>query len=238
MIRVGCCGFQKARAAYYQRLSLVEVQQTFYRPPRVETARRWRQEAPACFVFTVKAWQLITHPSTSPTYRRTGLNIPSDQRERYGGFRPSQEVAQAWERTREVALALRAPVVVFQCPAQFTPVPENVANLRRFLGSTERSGLAFAWEPRGEWPDEAVAALCHEMDLIHCVDPFMRRPVTVGVAYFRLHGVGGYRYRYTDADLEQLLDWCRGFETAYVLFNNASMWEDALRFQERAVGGP
>ncbi len=235
MIRVGCCGFPKGRAACFQHFPLVEVQQTFYKPPRPETARRWREEAPSDFVFTLKAWQLITHPPTSPTYRRSGVSIPADQRDRYGGFRPTPEVLAAWERTREIALALQAPIVVFQCPASFTPTPENVAAMRGFFGAIDRAGLRFAWEPRGPWPDDLIAALCRDLDLIHCVDPFVRPPVTRGVAYFRLHGIGGYGYRFTDADLEQVLEWCRPFEMACVLFNNISMWEDGLRMKAKAT---
>ena len=231
MIHVGCCGFPRARGTYYQHFSLVEVQKTFYKPPRVETAHRWREEAPEGFTFTMKAWQLITHSPTSPTYRKAGLKVPPDQRGRYGGFRPTPEVFEAWERTREIAEALGARIVLFQCPARFTPTPEHIADLRAFFERVDRGGLIFAWEPRGEWPDETIAGLCRDLDLIHCVDPFVRPPVTGGTAYFRLHGIGGYRYRYTDADLRQVLAWCRPLETAYVLFNNVAMWEDGLRFQ-------
>jgi uncharacterized protein YecE (DUF72 family) len=37
-IRVGCCGFPMAHAVYYRHFSVVEVQQTFYQPPRIATA--------------------------------------------------------------------------------------------------------------------------------------------------------------------------------------------------------
>lgn len=181
--------------------------------------------------------------------RKAGLAVPLEERDRYGGFRPTPEVIEAWERTRAVALTLEAPIVVFQCPASFTPTLEHIAHLRTFFERVERAGLLFAWEPRGNWPEETVAALCRDLDLIHCVDPFARRPAwagagpgagaspaPTGVAYFRLHGIGGYRYRYTDADLDRLLEWCCLFETAYVLFNNVSMWDDALHFRERTGG--
>jgi uncharacterized protein YecE (DUF72 family) len=52
------------------------------------------------------------------------------------------------------------------------------------------------------------------------------------VAYFRLHGMDGYYHHYTDDELQQLKTWCEPFEVAYVLFNNVSMWDDALRFRE------
>jgi uncharacterized protein YecE (DUF72 family) len=66
-LKVGCCGFPRGRKEYFRQFRLVEVQQTFYKMPDLETAIKWRQEAPTDFEFTLKAWQLITHPPTSPT---------------------------------------------------------------------------------------------------------------------------------------------------------------------------
>jgi len=233
MLHIGCCGFPKARRQYYQHLSLVEVQQTFYKLPRLTTAQAWRADAPPEFEFTLKASQIITHPASSPTYRQAGLKI--EHPERCGFFRRTDEVHEAWARTRVIAEALRAPLVVFQCPASFTPSAEHIANLRAFFGSVERGGLRFAWEPRGEWPAETVAALCRDLDLVHVVDPFRRTSVTRGLAYWRLHGVSGYRYRYTETDLARLFDMCRGYDQVYCLFNNVSMWDDALRLTEFEV---
>lgn len=229
-VRVGCCGFPTARETYFATFRLVEVQQTFYQPPRLATAERWRSQAPPDFTYCLKAWQLITHPATSPTYRRLREPLPADARERVGFFRPTPEVLAAWERTREIAHILQAPIIVFQCPASFRPTPGHVANLRRFMEAVDRGSFRFAWEPRGPWPSDLVRALCQDLDLIHCVDPFQGLPVTSGTAYFRLHGIGGYRYRYTTSDLRRLLAWCRDYERAHVLFNNVSMWEDALAF--------
>lgn len=72
-VKVGRCGFPMAKAEHYRRFPVVEIQQTFYNLPRVQTAEKWRREALALrsrskqadFEFTMKAWQLITHePST------------------------------------------------------------------------------------------------------------------------------------------------------------------------------
>jgi len=229
-MKVGCCGFARARAEYFAHLALVEVQQTFYKPPQVETAQRWRAEAPSDFEFTLKAWQLITHEPGSPTYRKAQIEV--EEPNRYGAFRPTAEVFAAWERTREIAAALGAKIVVFQCPASFRPTEEHKANMRAFFGSIQRGGLILAWEPRGPWGDDEVRELCVELGLVHCVDPFQRQPVRGEPAYFRLHGIGGYRYRYTNEDLATLLEWCRPYGETYCLFNNVSMWDDALRFKE------
>jgi uncharacterized protein YecE (DUF72 family) len=55
-----------------------------------------------------------------------------------------------------------------------------------------------------------IKAICTEFHLLHAIDPFTRQPVTSGRRYFRLHGIGGYRYRYSNADLDRLAEWCRG----------------------------
>lgn len=55
---------------YFKQFKLVEVQQTFYKLPKLETALKWRGTAPSDFEFTLKASQLITHPAASLTYRR------------------------------------------------------------------------------------------------------------------------------------------------------------------------
>ncbi len=236
---LGCCGFPRRKAEYFRHFGAVELQSTFYRLPQERTAARWREEAPQGFVFTLKAWQAITHPPSSPTYRRARWTPPPEEREAYGFFRPTRQVFAAWEATRRIAVLLEAPVVVFQCPPSFRPTPENVANLRAFFTQVERGNLTFVWEPRGEWPRDLVARLCRELDLVHGVDPLEQPPTTSGTAYFRLHGRArgrgryAYRHQYTDEELDALLRCCQGFTQVYVFFNNAFMWEDALRFQTR-----
>lgn len=227
--RVGCCGFGMAQAAYYRLFDIVEVQQTFYQPPRPETLARWRAQAPPGFVFTLKAWQLITHPPSSPTYRRLKLNIAADRRHLYGAFQPTAEVRSAWETTLRCAQALGARLVLFQSPPSFTPQGNNIEYLRGFFTRVrpEVGDIRLAWEPRG-WPVELAQGLCDELGLARVVDPFRDAP-PAGLRYFRLHGVGGYGHVYTDAELETLRGLCRG-ET-WCLFNNRAMVADAQRFQ-------
>lgn len=230
-IRIGCCGFALAHQAYFRAFPVVEVQQTFYQPPRPQTLVRWRAQAPEHFEFTLKAWQLITHEPTSPTYRRLRTPIPDSRANRYGSFRPTREVMEAWQVTQQYARMLRARIVVFQCPASFTPTAEHVRNLRAFFRAARQDAgdLVFGWEPRGAWPRELIARLCQELRLLYVVDPFQNPPLPGRLRYFRLHGCGGYRYRYTASDLRALRAWCQG--TTYCLFNNLSMASDARRFQ-------
>ncbi|MDZ7262837.1 MAG: DUF72 domain-containing protein [candidate division KSB1 bacterium] len=231
-INIGCCGYSESKRKYFEEFQLVEIQQTFYQLPRLELARKWRKEAPEDFEFTLKAWQLITHEPSSPTYRRLQEKIPEPAKARYGSFKPTREVLKAWERTEEIARALAARIIVFQCPSSFQPTIENKANLRRFFETIDREHYLFAWEPRGKWSPEEVKTLCSELDLIHCVDPFKNEATYGPIYYFRLHGRTGYKYRYTEEDFAELLKMCAGEKEVYCLFNNVYMLEDARRFKE------
>lgn len=238
---VGCCGFPVRRALYAQRLAGVELQQTFYQPPAPATARRWREEAPAGFTFCLKAWQLVTHPATSPTYRRLRAPLPPTEAAGCGYLRPSDAVRRGWEATVVVAREVGARCILLQTPASFGPGAEHVANLRAMVPELRRAGFPLAWEPRGAWEPALVAALCAELGLIPAGDPLgpFAPALTGPVRYWRLHGRTGFRYRHTDADLEELralLERGTAPETVYCFFNNRWMWEDALRFARLLAG--
>ncbi|MBC7327342.1 DUF72 domain-containing protein [bacterium] len=232
MIKVGCCGWAKSQKEYFQHFSIIELQQTFYKLPELKTAKNWREKAPLEFEFTLKASQLITHPPTSPTYKKGGIVIPKDKMDRYGFFRPTEEVFQAFEQTAEIAKVLSSKIIVFQCPASFKPTEENKENLRIFFKTIRRNDFIMVWEPRGDWNEGEIKNLCQELNLSHCVDPFKNKSVYGEILYLRLHGIGGYSYKYTD---EQLLTLARLVASerkpVYVMFNNTNMFEDALRFK-------
>ncbi len=235
---VGCCGFPTSLTRYARIFPVVEVQQTFYQLPLPRTLEKWRSQVPEGFEFTLKAWQLITHEASSPTYRRLREKLSEKQRREAGAFRLNATVMAAWQRTLECAQILGSRVILFQCPARFTPAAENKANLRALFrelgrGTSRRcadEALTYVWEPRGAWKPEEIRELCEELELVRGVDPFQQEPTTRHLGYFRLHGRTGYSYRYTDADLEQLLRMARSRAPCYVLFNNISMLEDAKSF--------
>lgn len=241
---VGCCGWPEGKPKYFARFPVVELQTTFYEPPSVALARKWRDLAPPDFQFCLKAWQLITHTPASPTYRRLKSQIGASEHDLFGSFRPTEQVRLAWERTADIARALRARVVVFQCPASFRCERENIKNFTTFFERLEREDFRLAWEPRGDWPDETVQKLSSEFDLLHCVDPFQRESVYGHPVYWRLHGRKRYSYRYSESDLSQLKSMAsahiqqhRG--PVYVLFNNVWMKDDAARFQAQfSARGP
>lgn len=217
-------------AAYVRRFALVEVQHTFYEPPADALLRRWRADVPPGFEFTIKAWQLVTHESSSPTYRRLKQPLPQEHRGHVGAFRSTPPVLRAWERTLECARLLRATAVLLQCPKSFRPTEPNVARLRTFLGRVERPDARLLWEPRGEWPTTLLRELCEELRLVHVVDPMQTETVTPTQTYYRLHGTTGMRHVHTDRELRHLRELVADRSRPYVLFNNLPRVGDAERF--------
>jgi uncharacterized protein YecE (DUF72 family) len=86
----------------------------------------------------------------------------------------------------------------------FTPTDKHKRNLKQFFKRISRGDHLFAWEPRGDWKPDELRSLCEELNLIHCVDPFKDAATHGEIRYYQLHGITGYQYRFTDADLEKL----------------------------------
>lgn len=241
MIKVGCCGFPTGKYRYFKTFKLVETQETFYKLPKPKTAERWREIAPEEFEFTVKCWQAVTHPPTSPTWRRSGLVVDGRSFDKYGLLKPTKENFDAWSGTKEICRILDAKICLIQCPPGFNYTDEHVGNMRKFLRTIDRGELQIAWEPRGDWKQHSgeIGKLCRELNLIHVVDMLRHEPAAIGdVAYTRLHGLNpreyDYKYRYTDKDLRNLTEKIVSIQKLvvdrfYVLFNNTSMAEDAER---------
>ena len=239
MLRIGCCGFPLGLSRYAREFPVGEVQRTFYRLPKRETVLRWRENVPEDFLFTVKAWQGITHPAKSPTYRRAGLTLREDVLKQLGHFQPTEPVFEGWKAIRETAAVLRAPIVLLQAPPSFRETAGHEENLRGVLSGIDREGIRIALELRSPWERKRLAAVCSEFDLIHCVDPFGEEPVTGPPFYLRLHGAPPgkrrYAYQYTTGDLEWLRGRIAGWAAerdVYCLFNNFSMAKDAMAFRD------
>src|SRR6185503_3906684 len=76
-VRIGCSGWQYRhwRGVFYpaglavsqwlsyyaERFDTVEINNTFYRLPSVETFTEWKDRVPSDFVYSVKASRFLTH---------------------------------------------------------------------------------------------------------------------------------------------------------------------------------
>jgi len=225
MIKVGCCGYPVARLKYRKVFHIVELNSTFYEYPQPSTVKKWREEAPEDFDFTVKAHQDISHKC------RLKLELVGD----------------SVERMKEICRALNARLLLIQTPSSFKP--DSLRGAERFFEGASRNGLTFVWETRGPLWEKAetrdrLREVLERLDVSHVTDPFRIMPVFTGhTAYFRLHGLGEqlYYYQYTDKELARLYDRVKPFDVpkrvVYVLFNNLAMFDDAKRFVASLEGG-
>src|SRR5918993_372102 len=239
-VRVGLCGFTMAMEDYALHFPVVEVQNTFYEPPRDEVMERWRAVTAPTLEYTMKVWQLVTHSASSPTYRRMKRPLGADAAP--GFFRDSAAVAEGWQRSVQCATVLHATALLFQCPASFAPDRENVERMRHFFERITRPAARLLWEPRGRrWVAERSLALslCRDLDLVHVVDPFVTAPDPAQPVYWRLHGAAGPRSSYSHAQLQQLREMLSAVGSPaprYVLFNNMPRVGDAKRFAQLVAG--
>ena len=232
MIKIGNCGWSYLNAknyfgeswekqfktklqAYVKLFNLVEINSTFYRIPKVKTAEKWRKEADEInpeFEFTIKVSQIITH------------------KDKFS----SEKSFQAFTRMKEIANVLRAKILLFQSPASFRPTKENLEKVKNFFEKIKREDLILVWEVRwrDSWTPEIVKNFFSSLDINQCVDPLRQECFYYkDLLYYRLHGFGQpmYNYQFSDEELKKVAEKCK--EKTYVLFNNGTCYEDALRFK-------
>jgi uncharacterized protein YecE (DUF72 family) len=183
-------------AFYSARLPTVEINNTFYRMPKVEMLENWARTAPAGFEFAIKASRRITH---------------------FAHLKPESADSVAFLYRSLAALGEKRGPVLFQLP----PVmKKDVPRLDAFL-KTLPEGHRAAFEFRNEsWFADDVydalksagASLCLSEREDNAPPPLV---ATTAWGYVRLR-----LETYTDADLAQ---WARrvngtGWGKAYVYF--------------------
>jgi len=239
-IIAGCCGNAGLSLKdYSENFEAIEIQSTFYRLPSIKTAENWRQQVKRDFIFTMKAFQGITHPISSPTWRKSGSQKPIEKVENYGHLKPNEQNFECWANTVKICKALNAKVCVIQLPPSFICNEENSKNIVEFFKNVERH-FTIAIEVRHRsWDDdqEILKKSLKDIEAIHIVDPLIKKPFLKSkIGYYRLHGLSkrlDYRYQYNDDELIKLLEEVKniGCQESFVMFNNLSMREDAIRFK-------
>ena len=183
-------------AFYAARFPTVEINNTFYRMPKVEMLENWARTAPAGFQFAIKASRRITH---------------------FAHLKPESADSVAFLYRALDALGAKRGPVLFQLP----PVmKKNLERLTEFLKLLpEGHGAAFEFRNETWFADDvyealksAGAALCLSEREDNAPPPLVE---TAPWGYVRLR-----LETYSDTDLEQ---WARklaatGWRETYVYF--------------------
>jgi uncharacterized protein YecE (DUF72 family) len=190
--------------AYYAgHFDTVEINNTFYRLPSETAFDTWRAQAPAGFVYAVKASRFLTHMKK--------LKDPEEPIERILG------------RARRLGPALGP--VLYQLPSGWKC---NVDRLAHFFAALPRD-LAHVMEYRSaEWLCDEVIELMRAYQIglcIHDLLPGHPRTVTSSLVYVRFHGAGvKYGGSYSKKELSRWAAWMSDQSAAgrsvYAYFNN------------------
>jgi len=202
---------------YAERLTTVEINNTFYRMPRAELLLGWAAQVPESFVFVLKGSQRITH------------------------IKRLKDAGEAVSYLFEAAAQLgpRLGPVFFQLPPNFK---KDTERLRGFLEILPQ-GRPVAFEFRHEsWFDDEVyevlqaagAALC-AADTDESGDAGAPIVPTGRFGYLRLR-----RAEYSDADLQGWADKVRAqtWDRAFVFFKHEDAGKGpAMAARFRTIAG-
>jgi len=188
---------------YFAQFDTVEINNSFYKLPSVETFEKWRQATPAGFCFAVKASRFLTHNKKL-----------KDAESALQNFLPRAEV-----------LREKLGPILFQLPPRWGV---NVERLREFLQVLPRRHR-YAFEFREpSWNTEAVYALLRRYNAAYCIYElagFMSPlQITADFTYVRLHGPGGkYQGSYSLQALQQWSERIAAWDklrAIYIYFDN------------------
>jgi uncharacterized protein YecE (DUF72 family) len=161
---------------YSQDFDTVEINNTFYQQPDNETFDHWRAQAPAGFLYAVKANRYLTHMKK--------LKDPREPLERFlhGATR----------------LKGRLGPILYQLPPHWNRNLERLESFARVLPAEFTHVVEFR---QRDWLSDDTYKLLSEYNVSLCVHDMLRRHprrVTGSIVYVRFHGAGktrGGKYR-------------------------------------------
>ena len=191
---------------YIERFDTVELNVTFYRLPKIETFRKWKDTTPGNFRFALKGSRYITH------------------------IKRLNDVSEAVEKFFSGALELdkKLSIVLWQFPPNFG---KDIERLEQYLDILKPYKVRSAFEFRnGSWLCNETDALLKKYKYCYCMadwPEFLNAlTLTTSYAYIRRHGHGGnYDTNYSDEELKkdkQLIQTLqrKGVKDVYIFFNN------------------
>lgn len=195
----------KDEFSYYRNyFTAVEINNTFYRMPTDETFENWERQAPADFVYVIKASRYITH-----------MKKLHD---------PKESLLIFMDKVKLLEKKLGA--ILFQLPPS---LGADLTLLEDFLiALPAHSRYAFEFRNK-EWDIPEVYQLLEKYNTGFCIYELAgyKSPlqVTADFVYVRLHGPAAEKYQgnYTESTLEQwaeiCLEWLKN-KDVFIFFDN------------------
>lgn len=211
---------------YFSRyFSTVELNNSFYRLPTVQSFENWYEKTPGNFIFSVKASRTITH------YRKL-VNIEG-----------SLDIFL----NRAVSLKEKLGPILYQLPPS---LKKDINLLKSFLTNLPdrltaknlRQTIEFR---NSSWLDKETFKLLSRFNIAYCIISMQGFPVcletTADFVYIRMHGAAR-TISYSDKELRKWVDYIKDFLQkdldVYIYFNNdyqAYAVENAKRIKELLI---
>lgn len=188
---------------YAREFDTVEVNNTFYHLPAVETFDQWREQTPEGFVYALK-------------YSRYGSHIKRLKD-------PARHIEVFVERAERLGPCL-GPVLV-QLPPRWHADPQR---LEAFLAAAPRT-LRWSVELRDpDWLRPEVFAVLRRHEAALCIHDMLEahpHELTAGWTYLRFHGPRGdyggcYSPQALSAAAQRIRGWLETGHDVYAYFNN------------------
>lgn len=233
--KIGCSGYhfsewsrvfypddlpQKKWFEFYSRqFNSLELNNTFYRFPKIDSLTKFYDSSPADFKITVKAPRLITH------YKRLA---------------EAQEALGNFYATVQEGLKEKLGFVLFQFPSTFVYEEHRLDRIVNLLDCSMKNVVEFRHE---SWWTEAVFKAFSQNNITFCSMSHPNLPShpikTTQCIYYRFHGVPQlYFSRYNSDELEEVASAIQqenSVSEAYIYFNNtaeAAAVANAKQFQD------
>lgn len=192
---------------YAKHFNTVEINNTFYKMPEQKDLKKWKDNTPDDFRFTLKANRFFTHQKK--------LKIDDVFKQRLNSF---MELANGMEE--------KLGCILWQLPGN---LHKNVEKLEELFELTGKNNL-HVFEFRHEsWFSDEVFDVLSENNGTYCMlsapdDLPETVKATSKTAYLRLHGKDDwYNYDYSEKELKKWkshLDELKNIDELFVYFNN------------------
>ncbi len=186
----------------------VEINATFYGSQRPETFRKWLQQVPDDFRFTMKGNRYLTHNKRL--------------------LDPREPVCR--ERDRSRCLGANLAAVVWQLPANFRRHDERLENFLKALRHWRRVRHVIEFR-HCSWFDDTVCECLHRYRVAVCLSDAADWPiwdaVSTDLVYVRLHGhsrtyASGYAKRSLRRWAQRARQWLRESRDVHFYFDNTA----------------
>src|SRR5262245_26148986 len=168
---------------YAKHFDTVEINNSFYRLPELNTFNNWRESVPQRFTFAVKGSRFITHMKK--------LKAPRTSSEKLFD--------------RVAGLEEKLGPILFQLPPRWKVNPERLAEFLAAIADEHRYAIEFR-DPC--WIIEQIFELLNKHNVAFCIHDLRGeatpREITADFTYVRMHGPGAAAYSgsYSPATLE------------------------------------